>query len=111
MAKRIGSEVVEHWTVGKAEFNKPRTPRLVAEYRGCWPNFISAEQDETQLTSVAGFWIPADFSPISGDDYLVWKRYPNEIYDIEGDVERVYTRRGQLRAVVARVEKRKGARA
>ena len=104
MARRVGSEVIEHWTVRTA-FNKPRQETLAREYRGCWPQFNAGAEEGAVLSTAAGFWIPADFPVLDAEDFLVWRRYPGERYGVEGEVNRWYTRRGQLRACYVPVER------
>lgn len=115
MAKRIGAERVEYWKLVPSGFNRPRSFEKVAEWHGCWPQFptgvasVSGGEgvagNDNVISSVAAFWIPQDVEVSSSDDYLVWARYPEERYGVDGEVTRLYTRRGQLRACVVPVER------
>lgn len=115
MSKRIGAERVEYWRRVPSGFNQPKRFEKVAEWSGCWPQFptgvasVSGGQgvggNEGVISSVASFWIPQDVVVYDSEDYLVWARYPDEKYGIDGEATRIYTRRGQLRACVLPVER------
>lgn len=102
MARRLGAEVVQHWTLGPEQFGKKREPVLKDTYQGCWVEFDSTDEgtssQQNVATILAGLWIPKDLTVDDADDFFIWTRYPDEKYRAGGKVGRYYNRRGQLRA-------------
>lgn len=109
MSKRLGSETIQHWAKPPQQFGSTGTPYLVAEYRGCWPNYGASDEgvgpNAAILQTVVSWWIPHDVAIVSNEDFFVWPRF-DEKHDVEGDVGRLVDRRGRLRASIVPVEVR-----
>lgn len=106
--RRIGREVVEHYTPGPEQFGQKRQPRLVETYKGCWVEFDRTDEGAGERSNVAttlvGIWIPQDVTVHDADDYFIWRRYPEERYGAAGRIGRYVTRQGRLRACYIPVE-------
>lgn len=109
MARRIGSEVLQHWTKGVEQFGSDGELEMVNEYRGCWVEFKSSDENAGSAgvdTVIMGLWIPARLTVSERDDFFIWAKDPETKYRTAGKVGLYYNRRGQLRASYIPVEVR-----